>query len=82
MFDLPSQYTEDSETFRQILKHPNPRDSMSRSCGTVWALNYVAGQQELRPRGRSAMLPLSPQLLLLINLNRTLRLLIYPRVNL
>ena len=35
---------------------------MPRSSTTVWALNDVAGQQELRPRGPSAMLPLSPQL--------------------
>ena len=62
MSDLPSQYTKDIETFRQILKLPDPRDNMPRSFTTVWALNDVAGQQELRPRGPSAMLPLSPQL--------------------
>ena len=47
---------------RQILNLPDPRDIMPRSSTTVWALNDVAGQQELRPRGPSAMLPLSPQL--------------------
>ena len=26
--DLPSQYTEDIETFRQVLNIPDPRDSM------------------------------------------------------
>ena len=62
MSDLPSQYTWDIETLRQILNLPEPRDSMSRSSTTVWALNDVAGQQELRPRGPSAMLPLSPLL--------------------
>ena len=62
MSDLPSQYTEDIETFRQILKLPDPRDSMPRSSTTVWALNEVADQQELRPSGPSAMLPLSPVL--------------------
>ena len=34
---------------------------MARSSTTVWALNDVTGQQELRPKA-SAMLPLSPQL--------------------
>ena len=62
MSDLPSQYFEDMETYRQILKLPDPRDNMSRSSTTVWALNDVAGQQELRPGGPSAMSPLSPQL--------------------
>ena len=41
---------------------PDPRDSMPRSSTIVWALNDVAGQQELRPRGPSAMLPLSAKL--------------------
>ena len=35
---------------------------MPRSATTVWALNDVGDQQELRPRGPPAMLPLSPQL--------------------
>ena len=60
--DLHSQHTEDIETFRQILNLPDLRDSMPRSSTTVWALNNVAGHQELRSRGSSAMLPLSPQL--------------------
>ena len=62
MSDLPSQYSEDMETFRQFLILPDPKDSIPRSSTTVWALNDVADQQELRPRGPSAMLPLSPQL--------------------
>ena len=60
MSDLPSQYAEDIET--QILNLPDPRDIMPGSSTTIWALNHVAGQQELRPRDPSAMLPLSPQL--------------------
>ena len=45
---------------------------MLRSSTTVWALNDVAGQQKLRPRDPSALLPLSPQpKMLLKNLTRT-----------
>ena len=40
--DLPCQYTEDIETFRQILNLPDPRESMSRASTTLWALNKVA----------------------------------------
>ena len=60
--DLSSQYTKDIETFRQILNLPDPRDSMPRSSTTLWALNDVADQQELRPRAPSSMLPLSSEL--------------------
>ena len=66
--DLPSQYTEDIETFRQILKLPDPRGNMPMSSITVWDLNDVASQQELRPKGPSAMLPISPPSRLLIYL--------------
>ena len=59
--DLPSQYTQDIETFRKILKLPEPRDNIPMSSTTVWAINDVAGRQKLRPRGSSAMLPVSPQ---------------------
>ena len=62
MSDLLSQYTEDIETFRQILNLPDRRDSMPRSSTTVSALNDVTGYQELKPRGPSAMLLFSPQL--------------------
>ena len=62
MADLPSQYTEDIETFRQGLNIPNPRDSMPVSSTSVWGLNKVDQQQELRPKGPSAMLPVSPTL--------------------
>ena len=59
MSDLPSQCTEDFETFRHILNFPDPRDSIPVSSTTVWDLNKVASQQELRP---SAKLPVSPTL--------------------
>ena len=49
MSDLPSQYAEDIETFRQI-----------RSSTTIFALDDEKGQQELKPRGPSGVLPLSP----------------------
>ena len=62
ILDLPSQYTEDIETFRQVLNIPDPRDSMPVSSASVWGLNEVAQQRELRPKGPSAMLPLSPTL--------------------
>ena len=53
MSDLPSQYTEGIETFR---------DTMPRSSTTFLGLDDEKGQQELRPRGPSAMLTLSPYL--------------------
>ena len=62
MNDLPSQYTEEVETFRKILDLPDPRETLPRSCTTVLGLDDEKGQQELRPRGPSAMLPLSPVL--------------------
>ena len=37
--DLPSQYTEDIETFRQIFNLPDPRDTMPRSSTIIWALD-------------------------------------------
>ena len=60
MSDLPSQYAEDIETFRHILNLPDPRDTMPRSSSTMLGLDDENGQQELRPRNPSAMLPLSP----------------------
>ena len=57
MSDLPSQYTEEVETFRRILHLPDPRESMPRFSTTVVGLDDEKGQQELRPRGPSAMLP-------------------------
>ena len=58
--DLPSQYTEDIEIFRQVLNIPDPMDSMPVSSATVLGLNKVAQQQELRQNGPSAI----PQLVL------------------
>ena len=60
MSDLPSQYSEEVETFRQILDLPDPRETLPRSSTTVLGLDDEKGQQELRPRGPSAMLPLNP----------------------
>ena len=60
MSDLPAQYAEEVETFRQILDLPDPRETLPRSSTTVLGLDGEKGQQELRPRGPSAMLPLNP----------------------
>ena len=60
MSDLPSQYAEEVETFRQILELPDPRETLPRSSTTVLGLDDEKGQQELRPRGPSAILPLNP----------------------
>ena len=60
MSDVPSQYTEEIETFRQLLDLLDPRETMPRSSTSVLGLDDEKGQQEQRPRGPSAMLPLSP----------------------
>ena len=57
MADLPSQYAEEVETFRHILNLPDPREIMPRSSTSVLGLDDQKGQQELRPKGHSAMLP-------------------------
>ena len=59
MADLPSQYTEEVETFRRILDLPDLRETMSRSSTSVLGLDDRKGQQELRPRGPSSFLSLS-----------------------
>ena len=59
MADLPSQYAEEVETFRHILNLPDPRETVLRSSTSVLGLDDQKGQQELRPRGPSARLPLS-----------------------
>ena len=56
--DIPSQYAE--EIFRHILDLPDPRETLPRSSTTVLGLDNEKGQQELRPRGPSAMLHLNP----------------------
>ena len=60
MSNLPSQYAEEVEIFRHVLDLPDPRETMPRSSTTVLGLDDEKGQQELRTRGPSAMLPLSP----------------------
>ena len=60
MSDLFSQYAEEVETFRQILDLTDPRETLPRSSTTVLGQDDEKGQQELRPRGPSAMLPLNP----------------------
>ena len=62
MSDLPSQYAEEVETFRHILDLPDPRETMPRSSTTELGLGDEKDQHELRPRGPSAKLPLSPYL--------------------
>ena len=59
MADLPSQYAEEVETLRRILNLPDHRETMPRFSTSVLGLGDQKGQQELRPRGPSAMLPLS-----------------------
>ena len=57
--DIPFQYAEEVNTFRRILKLPDPRDSLPRSSTAVMGLDDEKGKQELRPRGPSCMLPLN-----------------------
>ena len=57
--DIPSQCAEEVDTFRRILKLPDPRESMPRSFTAVMGLDDKKGRQELRPRGPSSMLPLN-----------------------
>ena len=57
--DVPSQYTEEVDTFRRILSLPDPRESMPKSSTSVMGLDDEKGRQELRPRGPCSMLPLS-----------------------
>ena len=57
--DIHSQYAEEVDTFRRILKLPDPRDSLPRSSTVVMGLDDEKGRQELRPRGPSSMLPLN-----------------------
>ena len=57
--DIPFQYAEEVDTFRCILKLPDPRDSLPRSSTAVMGLDDEKGRQELRPRGPSSMLPLN-----------------------
>ena len=62
MSDLPLQCAEEVETFRHILDLPDPGKLCLGLQTTVMGLDGEKGQQELGPRGPSAMLPLSPYL--------------------
>ena len=42
---IPSQYAEEVDTFRRILKLPNPRDSLPRSSTAVMGLDDEKGRQ-------------------------------------
>ena len=57
--DIPSQYAEEVDTFKRILRLPDPRESLPRSSTAVMGLDDEKGRQELRPRGPSSMLPLN-----------------------
>ena len=59
--DLPSQYTEDIETFRQVLGIPDPKHSMPVS-NLVMGLNEEQEKQEARPKGPFTFLPANPAL--------------------
>ena len=48
MSDLPSQYAEEVETFRQILDLPDPRETLPRSSSTVLGLDDEKGQEALQ----------------------------------
>ena len=58
MSDIPSQYAEEVDAFRHILRLSDPRESLPRSSTAVMGLDDEKGRQELRPRGPSSMLPL------------------------
>ena len=61
MSDLPSQYAEEVETFRHILDLSDPRETICLGPLPLCAgPDDEKGQQELRPRGPSAILPLNP----------------------
>ena len=59
--DLPSQYTEDIETFRQVLGIPDPKHSMPVS-NLIVGLNEEQEKQKARPKGPSTFLPANPAL--------------------
>ena len=57
--DIPCQYAEEVDTFRRILKLPDPRESLPRSSTAEMGLDDEKGRQELRPRGPSSVLSLN-----------------------
>ena len=60
--DMPSQYSEEVDTFRRILSLPDPRESMPRSSTSVLGLDDEKGRQELRPRGPYSPEPQTPSI--------------------
>ena len=60
--DLPSQYIEDIETFRQVLNIPDPRENIPVSSCLVMGLNPEAQKQEAKSKGPSPFLPPNPVL--------------------
>ena len=59
--DLTSQYTEDIETFRQVLGILDPKHSMPVS-NLIMGLNEEQEKQEARVKGPSTFLPANPAL--------------------
>ena len=57
--DIPNQYAEEVDTFRRILKLPDPRYSVPRPATAIIGIDDEVAVQELRPTGPSAMLPLN-----------------------
>ena len=60
MSDLPSQYAEEVETFRQILDLPDPMDTLPRFSTTVLGLDDEKGQQELKAKRPFCYAPFKP----------------------
>ena len=80
--DIPSQYSEEVDTFRRILSLPDPRDSMPRSSTSMLGLDDEKG----RKSSDLEVLPLSYHLAQLsrtplINFNMISKLPIYLREN-
>ena len=57
--DIPSQYAEEVDTFRSIIRLPDHRESLPRYSTVVMGLDDEKGRQELRPSGPSSMPPLN-----------------------
>ena len=81
LFDIPSQYAEEVDTFRRILSLPDPRESMPRSSTST---SWVWTRKAVSSSGLEALLcSPSAQLskMLLINSSMIFRPLIYLREN-
>ena len=55
--DIPSQYKEAINTFCQVIKITDPRETMPVSSITVMGLNLEVQKQEARHKGPSLLLP-------------------------